>query len=222
MISTHRKDFPWKKWTKFARFWKKKNLSIARFSLLVPVGSKKYIKVFIFSYFHLSTCGQIWLNHFPDDSHLGYITKLEKETLVNPLLPTCNWDHPHQCTWKCRVLHTLLWSKPHTTMLAWSADHQTALRESLATKIEKKWIFKKKNWKANGQNPRMQRSNRKHHRQRATPTPATTHSQNEEYFNFYHPCLLKNQGKKKKKKKSQTWCLRGYKFFLLPSVKEHY
>jgi hypothetical protein len=35
----------------------------------------------IFSTFHISTCGQIWLNHFQDDSHLGYITKLEKETL---------------------------------------------------------------------------------------------------------------------------------------------
>ncbi len=44
------------------------------------------------------------------------------------------------------------------------------------------------------------------------PTPATTHSQNEEYFNFYHPCLFKIQKKKKKKKKSQTWCLRCYKF----------
>jgi hypothetical protein len=58
----------------------KKNLQIARFLLLVPVGSQKYRKDFILSYLHISTCGQIWLNHFPDDSHLGYITKLEKET----------------------------------------------------------------------------------------------------------------------------------------------
>jgi hypothetical protein len=27
MISTHRKDFPWKKWTKFARFWKKNSIN---------------------------------------------------------------------------------------------------------------------------------------------------------------------------------------------------
>jgi len=49
--------------------------------LLVAVGSQKYRKILILSYFHVSTCGQIWLNHFRDDSHLGYITKLEKETL---------------------------------------------------------------------------------------------------------------------------------------------
>ncbi len=67
--------------------------------LLVPIGSQKYRKIFvfsyfhistcsqkyrivlIFSYFHISTCGQIWPNHFQDDSPLGYITKLKKETL---------------------------------------------------------------------------------------------------------------------------------------------
>ncbi len=45
-------------------------------------GSQKYRKILIFSYFHIRTCGQIWLNHFPDDGHLSYITKLEKETLA--------------------------------------------------------------------------------------------------------------------------------------------
>ncbi len=59
--------------------FEKKILPITRFLLLVPVGSQKYRKIFIFSYFHISTCGQIWLNHFQDDSHLGSITKLEKE-----------------------------------------------------------------------------------------------------------------------------------------------
>ncbi len=49
--------------------------------LLVAVGSQKYRNILIFSYFHISTCDQIWLNHFRDDSHLGYIIKLEKETL---------------------------------------------------------------------------------------------------------------------------------------------
>jgi len=54
---------------------------MVRFLLLVPVGSQKYRKIYIFFYFHISsTCGQIWLNHFRDDSHLDYITKLEKET----------------------------------------------------------------------------------------------------------------------------------------------
>jgi len=61
--------------------FKKKNLPIARFLLLVPINSQKYRKILIFSCFHISTCSQIWLNHFRDDSHLGYITKLEKETL---------------------------------------------------------------------------------------------------------------------------------------------
>jgi hypothetical protein len=56
-------------------------LPIARFLLLVPIGSQKYRKILIFSYFHISTCGQIWLIHFQDDSPLGYITKLKKETL---------------------------------------------------------------------------------------------------------------------------------------------
>jgi hypothetical protein len=32
-------------------------------------------------YFHISTCGQIWLNHFRNDSHFGYIKKLKKETM---------------------------------------------------------------------------------------------------------------------------------------------
>jgi hypothetical protein len=86
---------------KFARL-RKKILPIAKFLLLVPVGSKKYRKILIFSYFHISTCGQIWLNHFQDDSHLGYITKSEKETLhglVNeiickpPLALTMNDNH---------------------------------------------------------------------------------------------------------------------------------
>ncbi len=58
--------------------FEKKILPIARFLLLVPIGSQKYKKILIFSYFHISTCGQIWLNHF----HLNYITKLEKETLL--------------------------------------------------------------------------------------------------------------------------------------------
>jgi len=35
-----------------------------------------------FLFFPISTCGQIWLNHFRDDSHLDYVTKLEKETLI--------------------------------------------------------------------------------------------------------------------------------------------
>jgi hypothetical protein len=67
MISTYKKDFPWKKWPKFARFWKK-ILAIARFLLFVPVGSQKYKKILIFSYFHINTCDQIWLNHFQDDT----------------------------------------------------------------------------------------------------------------------------------------------------------
>jgi hypothetical protein len=82
--------------------FEKITLPIARFLLLVPVGSQKYRNILIFSYFHNSTCGQIWLNHFQDDSHLGYITKLEKETLqglVNetickpPLAFTINDNH---------------------------------------------------------------------------------------------------------------------------------
>jgi hypothetical protein len=78
--------FSIKKMTQIRQISKKK-LQIARFLLLVPVGSQKYGKDLIFSYLHSSTCGQIWLNHFPDDSHLGYITKLEKR---NPA--TEHWD----------------------------------------------------------------------------------------------------------------------------------
>jgi len=59
-----------------------KILLSARFLLLVPIGSQKHKNILIFSYLHISTCGQIWLNHIGDDSHLGCITKLEKETLI--------------------------------------------------------------------------------------------------------------------------------------------
>ncbi len=52
-----------KKWPKFIRF-QKKILLIARTLLLVPIDSQKYRNFLIFSYFHISTCGQIWLNHF--------------------------------------------------------------------------------------------------------------------------------------------------------------
>jgi hypothetical protein len=70
-----------KKWPKFARL-RKKILPITIFLLLVLVGSQKYGMILIFSYFHICTCGQIWLNHFQDDIHLDYITTLQKETLV--------------------------------------------------------------------------------------------------------------------------------------------
>jgi hypothetical protein len=82
MISTYRKEFPPKKNGPNSPDFEKIILPIARLLFLVPVGSHKYIVIFIFSYFHISTCGQIWLNHFRDDSHHGYITKLEKESLV--------------------------------------------------------------------------------------------------------------------------------------------
>jgi hypothetical protein len=36
-----------------------KFLPIVRFLLLVLVGSQKYRKILIFSYFHISTCGQL-------------------------------------------------------------------------------------------------------------------------------------------------------------------
>jgi hypothetical protein len=81
MISTYRKDFAWKNDPNSPDF-EKKILSIARLLLLVPISKKIYRKILIFSYVHISKCGQIWLNHFPDDSHFGYITKLEKETLL--------------------------------------------------------------------------------------------------------------------------------------------
>jgi len=67
----------------------------------------------IFYYLHICTCGQIWLNHFPDDSHLGYFTKLEKETLPSGGLtsgepthtgtsPTITWMFPGDCPLTCR------------------------------------------------------------------------------------------------------------------------
>jgi hypothetical protein len=43
---------------------KNKFLPMVRFLLLVPVGSQKYRKIYIFSYFHITTCGQIWLITF--------------------------------------------------------------------------------------------------------------------------------------------------------------
>jgi len=69
----------WKKWPKFARF--RKNSINRQIFIISSSRWPKYGNILIFSTFHISTCGQIWLNHFQDDSHLGYITKLEKETL---------------------------------------------------------------------------------------------------------------------------------------------
>jgi hypothetical protein len=43
-------DFQWKKWSKFARF-QSKDFQIIRFSWEVPVRSKKYRKVLLFSIF---------------------------------------------------------------------------------------------------------------------------------------------------------------------------
>jgi len=81
MISTFMKDFPFLKMAQIRQI-SKFFFTITRFLLLVPIGSQKYRKILVFSYFHISTCGQIWLNHFQDDNHLAYITKLEKETLA--------------------------------------------------------------------------------------------------------------------------------------------
>jgi hypothetical protein len=67
-----------KKKAQIGHIFKIKILPIAIFLLLVPLQSEKYRYFLFFSYFHISTCGQIWLNHFRDDSHLSYITKLEK------------------------------------------------------------------------------------------------------------------------------------------------
>jgi hypothetical protein len=92
MISTYTKDFPRKKWPKFAIFRKKKTLPIARLLLFIPERSQKCWRISIFSSFHINTCGQIWLNRLGDDSHLGYITKLEKETLG---WLSVVWRRPH-------------------------------------------------------------------------------------------------------------------------------
>jgi hypothetical protein len=45
MISTYMKDFPWKKWLKFARFWKN-IVPITIFLLLVLVCNQKYKNIF--------------------------------------------------------------------------------------------------------------------------------------------------------------------------------
>ncbi len=63
---------------KFARFPNFFFIPIVRFLLLVLVGSQTYRFFFIFSYFHIGTRGQICQNHFRDDSHFNYTTKLEK------------------------------------------------------------------------------------------------------------------------------------------------
>jgi hypothetical protein len=80
-------DFPFKKkgGAQICQISKEKILAIVRFLLLVPVvGSQKYRKDLISSYLHVSTCGQIWLNHFPDDSPPWATSqKLAKETFLN-------------------------------------------------------------------------------------------------------------------------------------------
>ncbi len=66
---------------KFAQFRQisKNFLPIAKNLLLARVGVAKNIERFwFFPTSIIRTCGQIWLNHFPDDGHLSYITKLEK------------------------------------------------------------------------------------------------------------------------------------------------
>jgi len=87
-----------KKMAQICQISKKNNLLIASFLLLVLVSSQKYRKILIFSYFHISTSAQIWLNHFQDDNHLSYITKLEKETLGHvPCTPSLTFLAPLAC-----------------------------------------------------------------------------------------------------------------------------
>jgi hypothetical protein len=62
--------------------FEKKLIPITKFLLLILILSQICWKILILPYFHINTRGQIWLNHFGNDSHLGYITKLEKETLI--------------------------------------------------------------------------------------------------------------------------------------------
>ncbi len=57
--------------------------STSRQNFIIIFSRQPKIQInFFFPSFHIRSFGQIWLNHFPDDSHLSYITKLEKETLA--------------------------------------------------------------------------------------------------------------------------------------------
>jgi hypothetical protein len=75
MISSYRKDFPWIKWPKFARFPKNFFQWVA-----------KNVEVFCFFLLSYLVCSQIWLNHIWVDCHFSYITKLEKKK-KKPLFP---------------------------------------------------------------------------------------------------------------------------------------
>jgi hypothetical protein len=69
-----------KKWPKFVRF-QKQNHQSPDFYYEFQDAARNVKGFRFFSYFHISTCDQIWLNYFGDDSHLSIITKLEKETV---------------------------------------------------------------------------------------------------------------------------------------------
>jgi hypothetical protein len=63
--------------------------------------------IIFFSYWHISTCGQIWLNHFPDDSHLGLLHhKIGKKKLWWGRNISLNGNLEMKCGWN----NTLKWS----------------------------------------------------------------------------------------------------------------
>ncbi len=88
MISTYRKDFPWKKWLKFAKNWKK-IVPITISLLLVLVGNQKYKNIFpIFILVYVAKFGCIKMM-------ATFATRLEKETMSQPMgsLPFLKQNH---------------------------------------------------------------------------------------------------------------------------------
>jgi len=76
MISTYRKDFPWKKWLKFAKICTNHHIL-----LLVIVGNQKYKNIFpIFILVYVAKFGYI-------EMMATFATRLEKETMSQPMGP---------------------------------------------------------------------------------------------------------------------------------------
>lgn len=65
-----------------AKFRNIKEIIIVKIRQILPAGSKKYRRILAFFFIFIFSFSQSWLNCLMDDRHFGYVTKLERKTLL--------------------------------------------------------------------------------------------------------------------------------------------